>query len=100
MKLIPTDGLGISNSDLEQIGANSYEEVDKILQEFFKFCKFSLILNKEDNMKSFIESFTIKNINTEVIKKVLNRHITSEFKRKKSPIFIKRNKYENHIINH
>lgn len=30
MKLTPTDGLGISNSDLEQIGAKSYAEVDDI----------------------------------------------------------------------
>jgi NAD+ synthetase len=28
---VPTDGLGITNSDLEQIGAATYEEVDKIL---------------------------------------------------------------------
>ncbi len=28
---IPTDGLGITNSDLEQIRADSYEEVDQIL---------------------------------------------------------------------
>jgi NAD+ synthetase len=28
---VPTDGLGISNSDLEQLGAPTYEEVDKIL---------------------------------------------------------------------
>lgn len=31
-KLVPTDGLDISNSDLEQIGAKSYAEVDDILQ--------------------------------------------------------------------
>lgn len=35
--LTPTDGLGISNSDLEQIGAKSYSEVDDILQEFEAF---------------------------------------------------------------
>jgi hypothetical protein len=27
----PTDGLGITDSDLDQIGADSYEEVDEIL---------------------------------------------------------------------
>lgn len=31
---IPTDGLGISNSDLDQIKAKSYEEVDNILQSY------------------------------------------------------------------
>ncbi|MFW6121497.1 MAG: NAD(+) synthase [Petrotogales bacterium] len=30
----PTDGLGISENDLEQIGADSYEEVDMILQDY------------------------------------------------------------------
>jgi len=30
----PTDGLGVSNSDLEQIGARSYEEVDIILMDY------------------------------------------------------------------
>jgi NH3-dependent NAD+ synthetase len=32
MILTPTDGLGISNSDLDQIGANSYNEVDRVLK--------------------------------------------------------------------
>lgn len=31
---IPTDGLGITNSDLDQLGATSYEEVDKILIKY------------------------------------------------------------------
>ncbi len=30
----PTDGLGITNSDLEQLGASSYNEVDKILKSY------------------------------------------------------------------
>lgn len=35
----PTDGLGITNSDLDQLGANTYEEVDNILIEYFKYKK-------------------------------------------------------------
>ena len=31
---VPTDGLGITNSDLDQLGANSYETVDNILKQF------------------------------------------------------------------
>jgi NAD+ synthase len=31
---IPTDGLGISNSDLDQLGVESYEEADKIFREY------------------------------------------------------------------
>lgn len=32
---VATDGLGITNSDLDQIGADSYEEVDQILLKLF-----------------------------------------------------------------
>lgn len=69
--LTPTDGLGISNSDLEQIGASSYDEVDTIFQGYF---------NGED----------ISGISPEVISKVLNRHSNSMFKRKNLPIVINR----------
>jgi NAD+ synthase len=31
---VPTDGLGITNSDLDQLGASNYDEVDKILKEY------------------------------------------------------------------
>jgi NAD+ synthetase len=33
---VPTDGLGISNSDLEQLGADTYQEVDQILATYLK----------------------------------------------------------------
>jgi len=33
---VPTDGLGITNSDLDQLQASSYEEVDKILIEYLE----------------------------------------------------------------
>ena len=39
-KLIPTDGLGISNSDLDQIGAKDYATVDDILSRFIPFENF------------------------------------------------------------
>jgi len=32
----PTDGLGITNSDLDQLGADSYEEVDRVLQLYLE----------------------------------------------------------------
>lgn len=32
---VPTDGLGVSNTDFEQLGANSYDEIDKIIKNFF-----------------------------------------------------------------
>lgn len=43
IKLIPQDGLGISNSDMDQIGCKDYYEVDKILQAY---------LNNEDLPKN------------------------------------------------
>ena len=52
----PTDGLGITNSDLDQLGASSYEEVDNILREFMR---------------------TGNNLNNEVV----SRHLNSQFKR-------------------
>jgi NAD+ synthetase len=56
---VPTDGLGITNSDLDQIGAASYEEVDQILIAWMQ--------NREKpNVKNF---------------KVVERNIRSEYKR-------------------
>lgn len=62
---IPTDGLGITNSDLDQIGVSTYKEVDDIL-------------------KSYLEN-KIGDINNPVIQ----RHIKSQFKRN-WPITLKR----------
>lgn len=53
---VPTDGLGITNSDMAQIGCSDYYECDIILKEYISTGK---ILNE----------------------KVVNRHLNSEFKR-------------------
>ena len=92
--LTPTDGLGISNSDLDQIGAKSYEEVDAILQDFLAYDELFPEKSKKVNMKGYLTENTLYHIEPEVIKKVIQRHIASKFKRKKAPIYIKRNKYE------
>jgi NAD+ synthetase len=34
---VPTDGLGITKSDLEQIGGNSYTEVDEVLYNYLVY---------------------------------------------------------------
>lgn len=95
MSLTPTDGLGISNSDLEQIGAKSYEEVDKILQDFLAYDDIYSTNSKEFNIKNYLKyNNALYDIEPDVIKKVLDRHLKSEFKRKKAPIYIERNKYE------
>lgn len=66
---VPTDGLGITSGDLEQIQANSYEEVDQIL--------IKLLKNPDD----------------EALKgnKIVQRKINSEYKRT-NPYNIPRNK--------
>jgi len=35
IEAVPTDGLGITNSDLDQIGVKTYAEVDTIFKEYF-----------------------------------------------------------------
>lgn len=62
--ITPTDGLGISSSDLEQIGANSYYEVDRILQH-----------DTWDNID-------IEDIPKEVVDKVIKRVRNSRFKQR------------------
>ena len=42
LKLKPTAGLGITDSDLDEIGAESYEQVDNILQEILAWKWLSL----------------------------------------------------------
>ena len=84
-KLVPTDGLGISNSDLEQIGAKSYAEVDDILQTNAN--------NIFDSTGRWVQPLMEK-YGEDVVVTVLSRHVTSEFKRKKAPIYISRELYE------
>lgn len=65
--LIPTDGNGVSSSDLEQIGGKSYSDVDDIL--------YSVIdLGKEPS--SLYSQYT-----AEVVDKIMERHHGSWFKR-------------------
>ena len=80
IKLTPTDGLGISNSDLEQIGAASYADVDNILQTFVYFTDAANIV---DNIKYLNNKY-----GEETVGKVLERYARSNFKRKKLPIVV------------
>lgn len=81
--LTPTDGLGISSSDLEQIGASSYAEVDDILR--------TMLLYKNPESEKW--DLLYDKYGEEVTDKVWNRHLTSEFKRKNLPITIQRHEY-------
>lgn len=96
--LTPTDGLGISNSDLEQIGAKSYSEVDDILQEFeafqYLYPERLVGMTLKEKAKEFLDNQEMLYIEPKVIIKVIDRHVKSEFKRKNLPICITRDKYE------
>lgn len=83
IKLTPTDGLGISNSDLEQIGAKSYSDVDDILVNTVN------VLTNQDTW-----TYLYNKYGKEVVEKVWKRHISSTFKRQNLPIVIERRMYE------
>ena len=97
LKLVPTAGLGITNSDLEEIGADSYEQVDYILQEILAWKKFKTSQGfdsfKEINCENFLEEQQILDIPANIVVEVSKRHFASEFKRKKLPVVIHRNSY-------
>lgn len=97
--LTPTDGLGISNSDLEQIGAKSYDEVDDILSRYVPFKEYRQkhgeSLHPHDEMAEYdCWSQLCVRHREDVVNKVWSRHLASEFKRKKAPIYISRELYE------
>lgn len=102
MSLTPTDGLGISNSDLDQIGAKDYATVDDILSRFIPFENFrksydsaGQIMHPHDEMaESDCWSQLCARHGEDVVNKVWSRHLASEFKRKKAPIYISRELYE------
>lgn len=96
LKLKPTAGLGITNNDLEEIGAESYEQVDNVLQEILAWKWLSLEHrgDKYDSIKemrnAFLEEQQMLDIPVDVIIAVTDRHFKSEFKRKQLPIRINR----------
>ena len=94
--LKPTAGLGITDSDLDEIGAESYEQVDNILQEILAWKWLSLEKrgDKYESVKemrdAFLEEQAMYCYPIEVIIAVTDRHFNSEFKRKQLPIKITR----------
>lgn len=85
MSLTPTDGLGISNSDLDQIGAKSYYDVDRVLQT--PTCKAS---PENDKLQ---DELTME-LGPDVVGKITGRRFKSRFKRLVSPIIVPREMYD------
>lgn len=78
IQLAPQDGLGITNSDMDQLGAKDYYEVDKIL--------YAYIVEKQP-IEEIVESFDVS-----TVYKIINRY-NNNFKLK-LPITITRDEFE------
>lgn len=101
LELKPTAGLGITDTDLEEIGADNWKQVDTVLREILSWREF--VKDKYSNFEDLKEAFwkTIENaekispgtpndgIPWEIYKNITKRHFASEFKRKQLPIKIK-----------
>lgn len=70
---VPTDGLGISNSDFDQFGVTSYEAVDEILKKY-SIKKYYGKIDAE--LQPLYDKY-----GKDSTWKVINRHLNSEFKR-------------------
>jgi NAD+ synthetase len=96
LKLKPTAGLGITNNDLEELGAESYDQVDYILQEIVAWKWVSLEYRKDkydsiaEMQEAFLEEQAMLDMPIKVIVNITKRHFNSEFKRKQLPIKINR----------
>lgn len=71
---VPTDGLGITSSDVEQFGAKNYDDVDKILMNYAMY--HDTAFWDESLYNELCSAYT-----KETVDKILNRHKNSEFKR-------------------
>ena len=91
LKLQPTAGLGITSNDLEELGAESYEQVDDVLKVILAW-KMITVPRKYSFNNFIISDFMseLTHIPEEIIKNVAKRHFSSEFKRKQLPIKITR----------
>lgn len=82
---VPTDGLGITNSDLEQLGADNYEIVDDILTTLVPIWgRMGTIEGKQFHEKRFKRAWSDLEIlyGVDAVANVFNRFKHSEFKRK------------------
>lgn len=72
IELTPQDGLGISSSDMDQIGAKNYYDVDDILSSFENFNGTFSEFSQTNEYKELIEKY-----NEDVVNKVLQRRINN-----------------------
>lgn len=93
IELIPTDGNGVSNSDLEQIAPGyTYDDVDRVLYKWNQMDKktqekvYRMIQSGDFD---YVASFTgIDSEDLDMIKNLFKRVRNSEYKRKQRPLII------------
>ena len=94
LRLKPTAGLGITNNDLEEIGAESYDQVDGILQEILAWKWLSKKRGDfpegdlKEQREMFLDEQQMLDTPIDIIINVVDRHFKSEFKRKQLPIVL------------
>ena len=89
MKLTPTDGNGVSNSDCEQFGLDNYEQVDDVLKTMYYNDKFfeqwtesnQIFKGPHPEYIRLIDSY-----NEQGVDKVMVLHQNTAYKRKELPI--------------
>ena len=68
---VPTDGLGITSSDVEQFGVNSYNEVDDILIHYLN----------GNGYEDAINTYLYPKYGKDIVDNIINRHKKTSFKR-------------------
>lgn len=93
MKLTPTDGNGVSNSDCEQFGLDNYEQVDDVLKTMYYDELMTGDFNTNDPYyseckKKHQEEYIrlIDSYNEQGVDKVMILHQNTAYKRKELPI--------------
>lgn len=82
IKLTPTDGNGVSNSDCEQFGLDNYSQVDDVLKTMYYRSGFEQAFSSnEDQYLRLIDDYNEQGVN-----KVMMLHQNTAYKRKELPI--------------
>ena len=80
IKLTPTDGNGVSNSDCEQFELDNYDQVDDVLRTMYYSDAMDNIKYKEEYIR-LIDSY-----NEQGVDRIMLLHQSTEYKRKELPI--------------
>ncbi len=90
MQLAPTDGNGVSCSDVEQIGGSSYQEIDAILRACLalenQFAPSAGDQYDAEQLAKMVEQLCQRDgFTRDTVTKVLSRHYQNQFKRRSLP---------------